>query len=54
MVAFCGFPEEEYDEVFIILDKMDKIGMDGVVAELLEAGYAGESVQKNVRLYLRQ
>ena len=51
MAAFCGFPEEEYDEVFIILDKMDKIGMDGVVAELLEAGYAGESVQKCKTLF---
>ena len=51
MAAFCGFPEEEYDEVFIILDKMDKIGMDGVVAELLEAGYASESVQKCKTLF---
>lgn len=51
MAAFCGFPEEEYDEVFIILDKMDKIGMDGVVAELLEAGYAGESVEKCKTLF---
>lgn len=51
MAAFCGFPEEEYDEVFIILDKMDKIGVDGVVAELLEAGYAGESVEKCKTLF---
>ena len=51
IAAFCGFPEEEYDEVFIILDKMDKIGMDGVVAELLEAGYAGESVEKCKTLF---
>ena len=51
MAAFCGFPGEEYDEVFIILDKMDKIGMDGVVAELLEAGYAGESVEKCKTLF---
>ena len=26
MAAYSGFPEESYDTVFIILDKMDKIG----------------------------
>ena len=51
MAAYSGFPEESYDSVFIILDKMDKIGMDGVVAELLEAGYAGESVEKCKTLF---
>ena len=34
--AAAGFSEEEYDSVFIILDKMDKIGRDGVIAELTE------------------
>ena len=28
MAAYSGFPEEEYDNVFITLDKMDKIGID--------------------------
>ena len=28
MAAYSGFPEEEFDTVFIILDKMDKIGLD--------------------------
>lgn len=46
MAAYCGFPEEAYDQVFIILDKMDKIGMEGVQAELLEAGFSKESVEK--------
>ncbi len=27
MAAYSGFKEEDYDEVFIILDKMDKIGL---------------------------
>ncbi|MDO4295322.1 MAG: histidine--tRNA ligase [bacterium] len=45
MAAYCGFPESAYDQVFIILDKMDKIGLDGVEAELLEAGFAPESVE---------
>ncbi|MDO4614707.1 MAG: histidine--tRNA ligase [Lachnospiraceae bacterium] len=37
MAAKAGFAEADYDKVFIILDKMDKIGWDGVRAELEEA-----------------
>ena len=51
MAAYCGFEKDEYDNVFIILDKMDKIGMDGVEAELLDAGYASESVNKCKELF---
>ena len=39
MAAFSGFKEEDFDEVFIILDKMDKIGKEGVGEELVEMGY---------------
>lgn len=46
MAAYCGFAEQDYDNVFITLDKMDKIGMDGVEEELLGAGYEKESVDK--------
>lgn len=51
MAAYSGFAPEEYDNVFIILDKMDKIGLDGVEAELLESGYAKESVEKYLQLF---
>ena len=51
MAAYSGFPEEAYDSVFITLDKMDKIGMEGVEAELLEKGFAKESVDKYLALY---
>ena len=51
MAAYSGFPEEAYDNVFITLDKMDKIGLEGVEAELLESGYAGESVEKYLSLF---
>lgn len=51
MAAYSGFGEADYDQIFIILDKMDKIGMDGVEAELLEAGYAKESVTKYMGLF---
>jgi histidyl-tRNA synthetase len=51
MAAYCGFPEESYDQVFIILDKMDKIGLEGVKAELLEAGYGEDQVDKYLGLF---
>lgn len=51
MAAYSGFPEEAFDTVFIILDKMDKIGMDGVAKELEEEGYAKESVDKYLALF---
>lgn len=51
MASYSGFAEEEYDNVFIILDKMDKIGIEGVKAELIEAGYPVEAVEKYVALF---
>ncbi|SCX97294.1 histidyl-tRNA synthetase [Pseudobutyrivibrio sp. AR14] len=51
MAAYAGFSEEDYDSIFITLDKMDKIGLDGVSAELLEAGYSKESIDKYVGLF---
>ena len=51
MAAYSGFPEEAYDSVFITLDKMDKIGLTGVEAELLENGFAKESVDKYLALF---
>ncbi len=51
MAAYSGFKEEDYDEVFIILDKMDKIGVEGVAAELEEMGYAKENVATYLKLF---
>lgn len=51
MSAYSGFSEEDFEEVCIILDKMDKIGLDGVKAELLENGYAEEAVTKYLSLF---
>ncbi len=51
MAAYCGFPEESYDQIFIILDKMDKIGMEGVKEELMEAGFAGGQVEEYLGLF---
>lgn len=36
MALFAGYNEDNINDVFIILDKMDKIGMDGVKKELTE------------------
>ena len=51
MAAYCGFSEGEYDNVFIILDKMDKIGMEGGQEELLAAGYEKEAVDRCIDLF---
>ena len=51
MAAYSGFPEESYDSVFITLDKMDKIGLEGVEAELLENGFDKACVDKYLELF---
>ncbi|SHJ34336.1 histidine--tRNA ligase [Hespellia stercorisuis] len=51
MAAYSGFAESDYDNVFIILDKMDKIGLDGVAAEMEESGYAKDAVEKYLNLF---
>ena len=51
MAAACGFPEERFGEVFIILDKMDKIGMDGAAKELVESGFSQESTDAYIGLF---
>ena len=51
MAAYSGFPEESWDDVFITLDKMDKIGLDGVAKELAEAGFAQETIDRYLALF---
>ena len=51
MAAYSGFAEERFDEVFITLDKMDKIGLDGVKEELLERGFDATDVEKYLGLF---
>ncbi len=50
MAVYSGFPEEDIDKVFITVDKMDKIGEDGVKNELTENGYSAESADKYLEL----
>ncbi len=51
MAAYSGFEEKDYDTVFIILDKMDKIGLEGVKEELVSCGYSEASVDKYLNLF---
>ena len=53
MAQACQFEEADFDKVFIILDKIDKIGLEGVKKELLDAGFAQESVDKYVAWFER-
>ena len=51
MAAYSGFAEADYDNVFITLDKMDKIGIDGVKEDLLNNGFAVSAVDKYIALF---
>ena len=45
MLEKMGFAADQLDSVCISFDKMDKIGADGVKAELTEKGFAASAVQ---------
>lgn len=51
MAAYSGFAPESYDTVFIILDKMDKIGLEGVAEELEKEGFEKECIDKYLALF---
>ena len=51
MAAYSGFPEESFDTICIILDKMDKIGLDGVAEELEKEGFEKSSIEKYLSLF---
>lgn len=51
MAAYSGFSEDSYDGLFITLDKMDKIGVEGVAEELAKDGHSQESIEKYLGLF---
>ncbi len=51
MATYSGFSEEDCDRVFIILDKMDKAGIDGVREELLSSGFDSGCVETYLELF---
>ena len=53
MAKYSGFSEESFDTVFIILDKMDKIGLEGAAQELEKNGFPREAIDKYLALFKR-
>ena len=51
MAAYSGFAPESYETVFIILDKMDKIGLEGVREELEKEGFDKACVDKYLAMF---
>ena len=51
MATYSGFAEDDFDSIFITLDKMDKIGLDGVRDELIEMGQDATNVGKYIELF---
>ena len=45
MLETMGFAEQDLDGVCIVFDKLDKVGVDGVRAELTEKSYAPAAVE---------
>lgn len=50
LIFAAGFTPADADSVCIAFDKMDKIGAEGVSAELLEKGFAADTVKKFIDL----
>ena len=51
MTLYAGFPEDSQDVVYIILDKLDKIGIEGVKEALVKEGFAQEAVDKYAAIF---
>jgi len=51
LAIHCGFTPDRLDNVFITVDKLDKIGMDGVRKELLSNDHSPDSVEKLIAIY---
>lgn len=51
MARAAGFDEAVFSQVFITLDKYDKIGESGIEKELLELGYDADCVAKYMEIF---
>ena len=51
MAEYSGFDADSFDQVFITLDKMDKIGLDGVKEVLIKDGFSEDAVEKYTSLF---
>lgn len=52
MASFCGVEPDRHGDFFITLDKLDKIGREGVERELREAGHDAGAISKLFTLVL--
>lgn len=52
MALSCNVPEEKLSSVYISLDKLDKIGADGVKEDLLRGGIDSDTADKYLELFL--
>ncbi len=43
---YCGFDVGQHEALFIALDKLDKIGIDGVRDELTQHGFSADGIEK--------
>ncbi|MDF2678364.1 MAG: hisS, partial [Bacillota bacterium] len=46
VIINCGFTEDEFDGVCIVVDKLDKVGMSGVEKELQQKSYNEDCINK--------
>ena len=51
MARASGFDESAFSQVFITLDKYDKIGENGIEKELLDSGYEPSCVEKYMSIF---
>jgi len=52
MASYCGVDAARHGEFFVVLDKLDKIGREGVERELREAGYDDGGIAKLFELFV--
>lgn len=45
LAAHCGFSEDQFNNLFIQIDKLDKIGLEGVKKELLVQSYPAPAIE---------
>lgn len=49
VITNCGFKEEEFEGVCIVVDKLDKVGMEGVEKDLQSKGYSDQSITNLIK-----
>ena len=54
MIEYVGLPLEKVDSILIILDKMDKISLDGVKEELESLGLESSKVESYLKLFTNE